>query len=153
TGAVLEICRAPGFGVGGAWMDDGTIVFGLLTSGLMRVPASGGAPVLLTHLDTQGGERDHISPQALPGGRFMYLAQHEAREKNTIEAAELNNPDKRVRLVTSGYSALYASGYLLFVKESTLMAQAFDPAAFRLSGEPAPLAETFTGLIPIVNAS
>ncbi len=33
------------------------------------------------------------------------------------------------------------------------MAQAFDPAAFRLSGDPAPLAETFTGLIPIVNAS
>ena len=88
TGAVLEICRTPGFGVGGAWLDDGTVVFGMLTSGLMRVPSSGGMPTLLTHLNTKDGERDHISPQALPGGRFMYLAQHEARENNTIEAAE-----------------------------------------------------------------
>ena len=55
--------------------------------------------------------------------------------------------------MSSGYSALYASGYLLFLHGSTLMAQAFDPAASRLSGDPAPLAETFTGLIPVVNAS
>jgi len=153
TGAVVEICPTHGFGVGGAWMDDGTILFGLLSSGLMRVPSSGGTPTLLTHLNAAEGERDHVSPQALPGGRFMYLAQHEARENNTIEAAKLDDPDKRVRLVNSGYSALYASGYLLFVRGSTLMAQALDPGAIRLSGDPAPLAETFTGLIPIVNAS
>jgi hypothetical protein len=134
-------------------MDDGTILFGVLGSGLMRVPSSGGTPTLLTHLNAEEGERDHISPQALPGDRFMYLAQHEARENNTIEAAKLDDPDKRVRLVRSGYSALYASGYLLFLRGSTLMAQSFDPAALRLSGESAPLADTFTGLIPIVNAS
>jgi eukaryotic-like serine/threonine-protein kinase len=153
TGAVLEICRTPGFGVGGAWMDDGTILFGMRNSGLMRVPSSGGTPTVLTHLNTEDGERDHLSPQFLPGGRFMYLAQHEARENNTIETAKLDDPDKRVRLVSSGYSALYASGYLLFQRGSTLMAQALDPAASRLSGDPAPLAETFTGWIPIVNAS
>ena len=155
TGTVLEICQTHGFGVGGAWLDDGTILFGLLTSasGLMRVPSSGGTPTVLTHLKAEEGERNHISPQALPGGRFMYLAQHEVRENNTIEAARLDDPDKRTRLVTSGYSALYASGYLFFLRGSTLMAQAFDPAASRLSGEPTPLAETFTGLIPIVNAS
>ena len=55
--------------------------------------------------------------------------------------------------MSSGYSALYASGSLLFLHGNTLMAQAFDPAAFKLSGDPVPLAETFTGLIPIVNAS
>jgi Tol biopolymer transport system component len=153
TGAVIEICRTPGFGVGGAWLDDGTILFGELASGLMRVPASGGSPTLFTHLNTKEGERDHLAPQALPGGRFMYLAQHQARENNTVETAKLEAPDKRTRLVSSGFSALYAAGYLLFQRGSTLMAQAFDPAASRLSGEPAPLAETFTGLIPVVNAS
>ena len=153
TGAVLEICPTHGFGVGGAWLDDGTILFGMLRSGLMRVPASGGTPTALTHLHAEEGERDHTAPQALPGGRFMYLAQHEAQESGTIEAARLDDPDKRVRLVSIGYSALYAAGYLLFLRGSTLMAQAFDPAASRLSGDPAPLAETFTGLIPIVNAS
>ena len=153
SGAVFEICPTHGFGVGGAWLDDGTILIGAIGSGLMQVPSSGGTPTLLTHLNAAEGERDHVSPQALPGGRFMYLAQHEARENNTIEAAKLDDPDKRVRLVSSGYSALYASGYLLFLRGSTLMAQALDPGAIRLSGDPAPLAETFTGLIPIVNAS
>ena len=46
----------------------------------MRVPSSGGTPTVLTHLKVEEGERNHISPQALPGGRFMYLAQHEARK-------------------------------------------------------------------------
>jgi Tol biopolymer transport system component len=153
TGTVVDICSTHGYGVAAAWLDDGTILLGKIASGLMRVSSSGGTPTLLTHLNAAEGERDHISPQALPGGRFMYLAQHEARENDTIEAARLDEPDKRVRLVSSGYSALYASGYLLFLRGSTLMAQALDLAAMRLSGDPAPLAETFTGLIPVVNAS
>jgi eukaryotic-like serine/threonine-protein kinase len=153
SGAVIEICPAPGLGVGGAWMDDGTILLGRIASGLARVPSSGGTPTLLTHLHVAEGERDHVSPQVLPGGRFMYLAQHERRDDNVVYAAKLDDPDQPVRVVNSGYSALYASGYLLFLRGETLIAQTFDPAALRLSGDPAPLAETFAGLIPIVNAS
>ena len=80
NGDVLKVCAVPGFGVGGAWLEDGTILFGMIGSGLMRVPSSGGTFTLLTHLQAAPGERDHISPQALPGGRFMYLAQNETRE-------------------------------------------------------------------------
>ncbi len=153
SGAVLKVCAVPGFGVGGAWLEDGTILFGLLGSGLMRVPSSGGTPTLLTHLQAAPGERDHISPQALPGGRFMYLAQNETRGNGVIYAARLSDPDRRVRLTGGGFSALYASGYLLFLRGDTLMAQAFDPVAVKLSGDPAPLAETWTGLIPIPSVS
>lgn len=71
---------------------------------------------MLTHLHAEEGERDHVSPQALPGGRFMYLAQHEKREENIVYASKLDDPDKRVRFLSSGYSMLYASGYLLFVR-------------------------------------
>jgi hypothetical protein len=134
TGAVLEICRPPGFGVGAAWMDDGSIVFGELGSGLMRVPSSGGTPTLLTHLNTKEGERDHIAPQVLPDGRFMYLAQHQAREDNTVEAAKLGDPDKRVRLVKSGYSALYASGYLLFQSDGWQRLRIFGDQSRLLPG-------------------
>jgi hypothetical protein len=153
SGAVLKVCAVPGFGVGGAWLDDGTILFGLLGSGLMRVPSSGGTPTLLTHLQAAPGERDHISPQALPGGRFLYLAQNETRGNGVIYAARLSDPDRRVRLTGGSFSALYASGYLLFLRGDALMAQAFDPAALKLSGDPAPLAETWTGLIPIPSVS
>jgi len=37
--------------------------------------------------------------------------------------------------------AVYASGYLLFMRDQTLMAQPFDPNRLQLSGEPAPIAE------------
>ncbi len=153
NGDVLKVCAVPGFGVGGAWLEDGTILFGMIGSGLMRVPSSGGTFTFMTHLQAAPGERDHISPQALPGGRFMYLAQNETRENGVIYAAKLGDPDRRVRLVSGGFSALYASGSLLFLRGNTLMAQTFDPSALKLSGDPTPLAETWTGLIPILNAS
>jgi hypothetical protein len=153
NGAVLKVCAVPGFGVGGAWLEDGTILFGMIGSGLMRVPSSGGTPTLLTHLQAAPGEKDHISPQALPGGRFMYLAQNETRGNGVVYAARVSAPDQRVRLASAGFSALYASGYLLFLRGHALMAQAFDAAALKLSGDPAPLAETWTGLIPIPSVS
>lgn len=52
SGAVLKVCAVPGFGVGGAWLEDGTILIGRMGSGLMRVDSSGGTPTPLTHLET-----------------------------------------------------------------------------------------------------
>ena len=153
SGAVFEICALHGLGVGGAWLEDGTVVFGMLRSGLLRVSSSGGTPSPVTHLLAAEGDRDHLFPQALPGRRFLYLAQHEERENNIIYAASLDHPDQRVKVLASGYGAIYAPGHLLFMRGGTLMAQDFDGTAMRLSGEPEPLANVFTGLIPITNAS
>ena len=49
--------------------------------------------------------------------------------------------------MASDSQAIYApsadptTGYLLFVRETTLMAQPFDTRALKLSGEPVPVAE------------
>ncbi len=64
-GAPLTICDAA-FGFGGAWSDDGTIVFaGTLQGGLSRVSVTGGQPRPFTTLAE--GETAHRWPAFVPG--------------------------------------------------------------------------------------
>jgi Tol biopolymer transport system component len=57
---------------GGTWNEDNTIIYaGSLGSGLLRIPASGGAPESLTKPDGAAKGYAHVLPQALPGGRTV----------------------------------------------------------------------------------
>src|SRR5215472_17502336 len=71
-GQVEIICDAP-VGLGGTWGDDGTILFGSAnSSGVFRVPFTGGVPVRLT---TPAPSYIHSFPAFLPDGRhFLYFA-------------------------------------------------------------------------------
>jgi hypothetical protein len=77
----------------------------------------------------------------LPGGNFLYLAQSAKLDGSGVYAASLANPNQRVRIVTTDTNAIYASGYLLWVRGTTLMAQPFDPKKLKLTGDPAPVAD------------
>ncbi len=61
-------------GYGGLWNEDDTIVYTTtLGAGLMRVPATGGAPESLTKPDGAGKGYAHTYPEPLPGGRsFLF---------------------------------------------------------------------------------
>jgi len=134
-GAVLTVATAPHGSRGGSWSKNGTILYtpGYL-DGLMRVPASGGAPVVVTTLDST--QTTHRWPQVLPDGKhFIYFAAaHENLPTSAIWFGSLDGGAPRL-LFRSPSSAVYASGWLLFVKDSTLLAQRFDPVAGRLIGE------------------
>src|SRR4029077_3469356 len=59
---------------GGTWNEDNTIIYaGSLGSGLLRIPASGGAPESLTKPDGAAKGYAHVLPQALPGGRSVFF--------------------------------------------------------------------------------
>ena len=157
-GAPLVLCDAPvavtgndfraGNGsVGGAWSRDGVILFGA-PDGLHRVPASGGVPMLLTKADAAGGELGHGYPQFLPEGkRFLYFVQSGNSNTQGIYAGSLDRPQDRVQILRTSAQALYAPpvaghpGYLLWLRERTLLAQRFDAGNLRAEGDPAPLAE------------
>jgi len=137
-GAPLSICDTAA-GPGGAWTSDGQIIFGSFSSGLRRVPSSGGIPSTLTTLDGSRGENDHFWPQALPGGRFLFSVLGSKPENTGVYAARLSKADERVRLVATNTNALYASGgdgkdYLMWQRAGSLVAQEFDVGAFQLSG-------------------
>ena len=149
-GAPLLLCDAPIAGngsVGGAWSRDGFILFGA-PDGLRRVPASGGVPMLLTKADAAGQEFGHGYPQFLPDGkRFLYFVPSGNPNTQGIYAASLDRPQDRVQILRTGAKAHYAPpvaghpGYLLWLRDQTLLAQHFDAGNLRLEGDPTPLAE------------
>ena len=155
-GAPLAICEGSGCSAEGAWTDDGRIVLGGAgtSRGLHQVSAFGGNPSLLTTPDASLGEVSHEFPQVLPGGRLLYWALNNKAENSAVYAAPLAKPAERVKLMTTESNAVFASdgagkGYLLWLRGSTLMAQEFDPASFKLSGEPHPIAGpvAYTGTV------
>ena len=137
---------------GATWNADGVIVFSARPSNaLNRVAASGGTPQPVTVVDET--ETFHYWPQFLPDGKhFLYLARARDLTKGAVYVASLDNkPEekRRVKLVDSELGAVYApnpatpgKGHLFWVQGQNLMAQAFDPVTFRLSGEAAPIADS-----------
>ena len=101
--------------------------------------AAGGTPTLATTLDTKGGEQWHGHPFFLPDGRhFLYAAAGDPT--SGVYVGSLDSPD-RTRLLDSFANAQYASGFLVFPRAGTLMAQPFDATRLALSGEAMAVAE------------
>ncbi|MGH9774041.1 MAG: protein kinase domain-containing protein [Candidatus Acidiferrales bacterium] len=141
-GPPLAIADAPN-GRGGAWNRDGTILFTPDTNGpVYRVPASGGTPQPVTKPNLSRQETSHRWPQFLPDGKhFLLYAHGGAAENNTTYAASLDGGEPKL-LLRGDSNAIYAPpGYLLFIRQGTLMAQRFDPSGLLLIGEAMPLAE------------
>src|SRR2546426_797921 len=141
-GLPVAICST-GDGRGGTWGDDGTILFSPeYRAGLFRVPASGGEPAPVTRLD-EATHSSHRWPQLLPdGSHFLYLGISHDRTKSENDAlywASLDGRENRM-LMRSGANAIYASGNLLYVRDTNLVAQPFDPARGELRGEPVTVA-------------
>jgi serine/threonine protein kinase len=134
----------------GAWNQDGVIVIGS-QKGLYRVSASGGVPNQITALDPARQERSHYCPSFLPDGRhFIYIRASIAAEKSAIYLGSVEDKPEQPSskpLVASNWGAVYApssdpeTGYLLFMREGTLMAQPFDNHRLELKGQAMPVAE------------
>jgi Tol biopolymer transport system component len=142
-GPAQVICDAAS-GRGGTWNSRGVIVFAPSTMGpLYRVPATGGAPVPVTKLDTSLGETTHRWPDFLPdGGHFLYLArQISDTQPASIFVGSLDSPSRKKVLDSLTESVYGAPGYLVFARKATLFAQRFDPRALNLTGEPAPIVQ------------
>jgi serine/threonine protein kinase len=137
-GSVAQVlCDVP-LGRGGAWGTSGVIVFSAApVTALSQVSASGGPATPLTKLDPLQ-HTSHRWPFFLPDGRhFLYFAMHHDPSKsanNGIYYASLDGRENRL-LVHAQTNAIYAAGFLLFGRGDQLVAQPFDPANGKLSGQ------------------
>jgi len=154
-GPPLVLCDANG--VGGAWSQKGWIIFVRYAGGLSVIPDTGGTPTSLTTPNPAGYEIVHRAPWFLPDGRhFLYTARSVDHAMtwvyvDSIEATpglvtrrEVLAVHSNVAYVPRSGGGLFGSsndGYLLFGRENTLMAQPFDAAHARTTGDPVPLAE------------
>jgi eukaryotic-like serine/threonine-protein kinase len=147
------LCDAPN-GRGGTWNRDGVILFSPdALAGLSRVSALGGAVVELTRPDPARSETSHRWPEFLADGKhFIYLAANfrGRPEMNAIFLGALDSPDRRL-LVSSTANAAYAEpGYLVYLRDKSLVAQPFDRRSYTLSGEPRVLSDEIL-FLPQVN--
>jgi Tol biopolymer transport system component len=139
-GPPITICDAPGPSSGGTWSRDGMIVFSPTnTSALQKVSASGGVPTAATVL--RAGEGSHWRPFFLPDGRhFLYRAITGSAEL-PIFIGSLDSTEGNFLLNSGSNNVLYSQGHLLFLRDTTLMAQPFDSERLVLTGEAVPVAE------------
>jgi eukaryotic-like serine/threonine-protein kinase len=148
-GPAVSITDVRGNGAG-AWGANDMIVFtDAPGAGLLRVPAVGGTPTKIA---------DSASATwFLPDGRhFLYTGTTKEDTESAmyigdIQASEADNSKNRRALVRTGSNSAYAEpGYLLFVREGTLMAQPFDPSKLATTGDAVPAAEhvSYTGNLP-----
>jgi serine/threonine protein kinase len=146
--APQTLCDAPD-GRGGSWGtlaadDGGDIVFAPdIAVGLSRVSPSGGDAVPATVLDQSRQELSHRQPTFLPDGRhFLFVATSKLAENNGIFIGDIRDRRNVHRLMRVDSKVSYAPpGYLLFVRDSNLMARAFDAQRLQLHGEPFVLAD------------
>jgi serine/threonine protein kinase len=141
-GSILTICDAPN-GRGGTWNQNGVIVFvpGIVGA-LFRVSAAGGTAAPLTKL--AGDEGAHRYPWFLPDGRhFLYTVYGFKTGKRTgkIYVGDLESAERREIGEALSSVAYAAPGYLLFVRETSLLAQPFSLSKLQTTGESVPVAE------------
>ncbi len=143
TGGAPEVlCDASG-GRGGAWSPDGTIVFtAAVRSPMSQIAArAGGAVRPATTFSREQGATAHYWPQFLPDGRRYLFYQTSAKpEHQGIHVGSLDSAEV-TRVVASTGAGLYRSGYLLFVRDGILFAQAFDDRALQTRGQAVRIAD------------
>jgi Tol biopolymer transport system component len=131
----------------GSWNRDDVIVFAPRGGPLYRVSASGGGtPSPVTTLDEASGDRQHWNSFFLPDGRHFLYHTVGSKERGPLDArgvyvGSLDSTEKSRLLLEGGSNAQYALGYVLFMRDDTLMAQPFDADRLELTGEAVPVAQ------------
>jgi eukaryotic-like serine/threonine-protein kinase len=145
-GAVQTLCDAE-YWFGGTWNRDGTILFAPELDGpIYRVRATGGAPVPVTKVSSQGGTPAHRWPFFLPDGKhFLYWLQWTSSpdedKRSGIYVGSLDSDQSKLVLPGVAGNILFASGHILFVRDRNLLAQPFDTSQLQTTGPAIPITE------------
>jgi Tol biopolymer transport system component len=150
-GTVISLCDAPSGGVvgGGAWSEDGTIVFAASSfvgaGGLMRVSSAGGAAEALSP-----SSDDHLGPrwpQLLPGGSAILFTGTGATgsyDHGNLGVQLSTNGSRRIVLRDAYFGRYVPSGHVIFIRDGTLFAAPFDGRRLEVTGAAVPIVESVT---------
>ncbi|MGQ0541571.1 MAG: hypothetical protein ACT4O9_06955 [Blastocatellia bacterium] len=133
TGANAQVLCDSARLIGGSWSKDGIIVFAPdYRTTLVQVSAQGGEPKPVDmKLESDDVER-HRFPYFLPDGRhFIFF-----REQKGIWAGSLDSTEVKQVSDVRSVAAYAAPGWLIFLQNDALVAQAFDVGKLALTGEP-----------------
>ena len=132
----------------GSWNAEGTILFSQRGSNLAEVSAAGGQVSVVTAMDESLMEENHVWPEFLPDERhYLYPVRAGTQLELQVYIGELGSRN-RTLLLTGVTRAQYAPprerwpGYLLYVRDGTLMAQPFAADRLAFTGPPVAIANS-----------
>ena len=127
---------------GGAWGDDGMIVFHRAPSlDLWKVPANGGAMSQIPRRTSNRSTR--YWPQLLPGGKALLVTGLKgplgSLDRESVRTVSLEDGHSRT-LVDGAYFGHYlSSGHLAYLRHGTLFVRTFDAARQEVTGPEVPI--------------
>ena len=149
-GPAQTICAAESMPGGGTWNRDGVILFAAGQGGtIYQVSASGGTPQPVLKLNAAKFERAHLWPQFLADGKhFVFFVLTDLDETTGVYSGELGSPEYNL-VFRSATNAVYSAvggpdskkGYLLSIRDRSLIGQSFDSSKLTVEGEAITLAE------------
>ena len=141
--------------LGGSWSPGGTILFGS-SSGIMKLAAAGGQPAVVVKAEKTDAQNPvHAHPRFLPDGRhFLYMRGAPVGKRGIylgdVEAAPEAQSTEMLVSTDYSFAVMQARGaaqpLVLYLRDTTLLAQPFDMSALKLTGEPRPIAEQVAGI-------
>jgi serine/threonine protein kinase/Tol biopolymer transport system component len=138
-GSPVNLCPTGTIARGGAWTENDQIIFAPnFQTALFMISATGGEPTEVTTL-IEGRHTSHRWPILLPDQQHLvYLAVNHntpASPENELRHVALDGTGD-LPLLPSVANAAISGDHLLYLRESTLMAQPFDVGSGDMSGEP-----------------
>lgn len=128
-------------GFGGTWNPDGMILFAKGNAGsLYSVRSSGGEAVAVTKLDPPR-QVSHRFPQFLPGGQKFLFFVVGTPDTQGIYLGALDSRQTQRLTAADTAGAYMPSGWLLFLRQGTLVARHFDLTRSELRGDPITVAD------------
>lgn len=124
--------------LGGSWNKEGTIIFVPdYRTKIVQVSAIGGEPSLvpMNDGDDDGATGRHRYPYFLPDGRrFIFLRQEKGSWIGSLDSPEIT------QILPDTSPVVYSKqGYIIFIRNNSLVAQEFDADKRTVSGEIFPL--------------
>ena len=125
---------------------EGVVLAGSGTAGIWRFAARGGAGERITTPDKGRHEIWHGYPVFLPDGkRFLYISfvrdPSKREQPHYLHAGSLDSRETKFIGEIGSRVAYAPPGYLLSIKDGTLMSVRFDADRLEIHGEPEPLAD------------
>jgi serine/threonine-protein kinase len=143
-GPVVTIAQTPNLR-GAVWLPDDTILFTPnYADGWWTVAAAGGEPKLAIERNVEAGERTYRWPDATEDGDTIVYTVGMVHSPNdydgaSIVARSLSSGASRTVVERANMARFVGRDRLVFMRQGTLLAVAFDPDTLEILGEPVPV--------------
>lgn len=138
---ICTMSGAAGGGGGGGSLNRNNVLLFPQAGAIYQVESLGAVPSPVTTVDTDKGELLHTSPQFLPDGRhFLFVAAGQRHEDSALFVASLGSKERTLlahmdsNFVFVPRRAGSDQGYVVYGRQSTLMALPFDAASRKITG-------------------